>query len=88
MKKKKRSKEHLFIFEPAKTSTGDRMHLNKISLSLYGNAGGSAHQVVLLHFLRYSHSIVCGDESCISVTTFFSFARKKKKKYKISFLFC
>lgn len=31
---KKGSKEHLFIFEPAKTSTGDRMHLNKISLSV------------------------------------------------------
>lgn len=27
--KKKRSKEHLFIFEPAKTRKGDRIHLNK-----------------------------------------------------------
>lgn len=64
---KKEKKEAIlstqFIFEPAKTTTGDRMHLNKIQLVFTGTKERGSS---LLFPLR-----VCGDETCISVIIFF-----------------
>lgn len=81
-------KEHLFIFEPAKTST---MHLNnnkQQQKSLYGNARGSARQAAAAAALPRLFPLVdCGDETCFSVTTFPLSRAREKYLYKMSLVF-